>query len=74
VKVTATLAPASAVRVSTPAIWVASALVAPLATPVPKVKLGAEGAAVSMLKLMVLALALGLPAASVALALALTLP
>ena len=47
VKVTATEEPDSAVRVTTPPEAVASAEVAPLATPVPSVRTGALGAEVS---------------------------
>ena len=73
-KVTTTVEANSATTVSTPVLAVASVLVAPLATPVPRARVGALGALVSMLKLMLPVLALGLPATSVALALTLTLP
>jgi hypothetical protein len=65
VKVTTVLAPLSALTVTAPPAAVASALVAPSATPVPSAKVGATGAAVSKVKLLVPAL-LALPAASVA--------
>ena len=72
-KVTTTVAPCSAVRLSTPALAVASSAVAPPATPVPKANTGASGAMVSSVKLVLLEL-LALPPASVATALTLMVP
>ena len=72
-KVTTTVAPCSAVRLITPVLAMASAAVAPPATPVPKAKTGASGASVSSLKLVLPAL-LALPPASVATALTLMVP
>ena len=72
-KVTTTVAPCSAVRLTTPVLAMASSAVAPPDTPVPKVNTGALGAAVSSVKLVKPAL-LALPPASVAMALTLMVP
>ena len=72
-KVTTVLAPLSLVSVITPPGCVASALVAPLFTPLPKVNTGADGERVSRSKLLVPA-PLALPTLSVATALTLMVP
>ena len=73
VKITSTAAPTSAVTVTTPVIAVASEVVAPLATPVPRARTGGVGGMVSRLK-EVLSVGEILPAVSVAMALTVIRP